>query len=155
MANILLIGGSGFVSGEMARTALCQGHSVWTVTRGQRELPAGLHGLVADRKDSQALRAALRGAGAQFDLAVDCIPFVPEDARQDVEVLRDVVRHLVLISTDFVYDPARRRFPQPRPIGRHRQSHGAARLRRGLRVRQRTGQWAHGSVGAAAPGTCV
>ena len=47
-----------------------------------------------------------------WDLAVDSIGFEPADAEQDLVALRDCVRHLVFISTDFVYDPARRTFPQ-------------------------------------------
>ena len=34
--KVLVIGGSGFLSGTLARTALSQGHQVWTITRGQR-----------------------------------------------------------------------------------------------------------------------
>lgn len=44
--KILTLGGSGFVSGTLARLALAQGHQVWTVTRGQRPLPAGVKGLI-------------------------------------------------------------------------------------------------------------
>jgi nucleoside-diphosphate-sugar epimerase len=46
-------------------------------------------------------------------LVVDCIGFVPADARQDIATFRERARQLVFISTDFVFDPARRRFPQP------------------------------------------
>lgn len=110
--QILLIGGSGFVSGTLARTALAAGHQVWTVTRGQRGLVDGVTPVIADRRDSQALRQALAETNMQWDLAVDCIGYEPADAQQDVDLLRTRVRHLVFISTDFVYDPARRTFPQ-------------------------------------------
>ena len=40
--SILLVGGSGFVSGALARLAVSQGYRVWTVTRGQHALPAGV-----------------------------------------------------------------------------------------------------------------
>lgn len=111
-ANILLIGGSGFLSGTIARQAVAQGHRVWAVTRGQRSLPEGVTGLVADRHTPYALEQAIADAGVTWDLVVDNIAYRPEDIVQDIAALRDLARHLVFISTDFVYDPVRRRFPQ-------------------------------------------
>lgn len=110
--KILLIGGSGFVSGTLARLAVEQGHRVWAVTRGQRAPVAGVTPLVADRKDEAAFAAAISAVGGGWDLVVDCIGYGPDDARQDVALFRDQARHLVFISTDFVYEPSRRRFPQ-------------------------------------------
>ena len=111
--NILLIGGSGFVSGTLARTALAAGHKVWTVTRGQRPLPDGVTPVVADWRDRAAFQQAIAQLPVQWDLVVDCIGYGVEDAQQDIAVFRDRARHFVFISTDFVYDPAQRRFPQP------------------------------------------
>ena len=34
--KLLIIGGSGLISGHIARMALQAGHEVWAVTRGQR-----------------------------------------------------------------------------------------------------------------------
>ncbi len=109
----LIIGGSGFVSGATARAARDAGHDVWIVTRGERPVPDGVTALVADRKDRAAFADVVAGAGVQWDLAVDCIGYEVDDARQDIEVLAPRVGHLVFISTDFAFDPARRAFPQP------------------------------------------
>ena len=111
--KVLTIGGSGFVSGTLARVARDAGHDVWTVTRGERPVPEGVTALTADRKDPAAFAEVIEGAGAEWDLAVDCIGYQAEDARQDIEVLGPRVGHLVFISTDFVFDPKRRAFPQP------------------------------------------
>jgi nucleoside-diphosphate-sugar epimerase len=110
--KILILGGSGFVSGTLARLAAQRGDRVWAVTRGRRPLPAGVTALIADRKDTRAFAQAVAAAGTDWDMVVDCIGYEPEDARQDVAVFRSLTRHLVFISTDFVYDPAHRRFPQ-------------------------------------------
>ncbi|NQX00440.1 hypothetical protein HQ447_07250, partial [bacterium] len=40
--RILIIGGSGFVSGTLARMAVARGYAVTVVTRGQRAVPAGV-----------------------------------------------------------------------------------------------------------------
>lgn len=113
VGKVLIIGGSGFVSGTLARVACEQGHKVWVVTRGQKPLPKGVIPLRADRKDVAAFKAAVTGAGVRWDLVVDCIGYEVEDARQDLDVFPTLAKHLVFISTDFVFDPAQRRFPQP------------------------------------------
>lgn len=110
--NILLIGGSGFVSGTLARLAVSRGHAVTAITRGQRSLTDGVTPLIADRKDRPAFAAAIEAANTDWDLVVDCIGYDAEDARQDVDLFRARAKHLVFISTDFVYAPDKRRFPQ-------------------------------------------
>lgn len=110
--SLLILGGSGFVSGTLARRAVAQGHRVWTVTRGQRPLPDGVTPLIADRRDQTAFEQAVASARTEWDLVVDCIGYDPADARQDIAVFRSRTPHLIFVSTDFVYDPARRRFPQ-------------------------------------------
>ena len=111
--RICLIGGSGFVSGTLARVARDAGHEVWTVTRGQRALPQNVHAINADRKDRTAFAQAIEQVGERFDLVVDCIGYVEEDARQDIEVFKYRCAHFVFISSDFVFDPLRRIFPTP------------------------------------------
>lgn len=111
--KILVIGGSGFMSGTLAQVAVEQGHQVWTLTRGQRPVPPDVVSLVADRHNSQAFVDAINLAGTNWDLVVDCIAYHPDDIRQDLAVLSARTHHLVMISTDFVYDPVHRQFPQP------------------------------------------
>ena len=111
MSKILILGGSGFLSGTLSRCALTAGHEVWAVTRGNKPLPSGVKAIEADRKErngfTSAIEAAFASSGQKWDLVVDCIGFEAADARQDIEVFRDKARHLVFISTDFVFDPAR------------------------------------------------
>lgn len=127
--RLLIIGGSGHVSGNLARVAVEQGWQVTIVTRGQRPVPEGVTALVADRKDTAAMHAAL--GDERWDLAVDCIGYEVADARQDVELLRERCGQFVFISTDFVFDPPRRRFPQPveNPYFLQDESYGAKKRR--------------------------
>lgn len=111
--NTLIIGGSGHVSGAVAQRALAAGHAVWAVTRGQRPLPDGVTPLTVDRHDSDAMEAAVAGQQMVWDLVVDCICYDLPDIRQDVQFFRDRAVQFVLVSTDFVYDPLHRAFPQP------------------------------------------
>ncbi len=121
-AKVLLVGGSGFVSGTLARIAVQQGHQVWAVTRGQRPMPDGVQALVADRKERTDFAQAIAAADIEWDLVVDCIGFQPEDAQQDIEVFAQRARHLVFISTDFTFDPAHRRLPQNEETQHYAQS---------------------------------
>lgn len=110
--DILLIGGSGFVSGTLAQVALEQGHSVSAVTRGQRAMADGVAPITVDRRDRTAFADAIAAQNQEWDLVVDCIGYAADDAEQDIAVFRERAKQLVFISTDFVYDPARRLFPQ-------------------------------------------
>ncbi len=109
----LIIGGSGHLSGAVARAALAQGHEVWTVTRGQRPLPEGVTGLTVDRHDADAFQAAISGADTVWDLVVDCICYEPADMAQDLSLFPEKAKQFVFVSTDFVFDSACRKFPQP------------------------------------------
>lgn len=111
--KILLIGGSGFVSGTLAQRALAAGHQLWAVTRGQRALADGVKAITVDRSDRAAFADALAAESTNWDLVVDCIGYSADDAAQDLAIFRERARHFVFISTDFVYDPAQRIFPQP------------------------------------------
>lgn len=112
MSNILVIGGSGFVSGTIVRNSISMGHKVWTLTRNQRPLHTEVIALTADRTDPVAFAEAVTNAQTKWDLVVDCIGYNPKDIKLDISVLSKKARHLVFISTDFVYDPTCRRFPQ-------------------------------------------
>lgn len=110
--KVLIIGGSGFLSGTLARGALGRGCQVWTLTRGQRPIPEGVTSLIADRQDKAGFERAVAGTGTSWDLVVDCIAFQPEDIHQDLVVFGPLGGHLVFISTDFVYHPHYRQYPQ-------------------------------------------
>lgn len=115
--DLLVIGGSGFVSGTLARRAVDAGWRVHVVTRGQRPLPEDVTAITADRKEhgafAEAITAARRAVNIErFDLVADCIGYDVEDAEQDVAVFRQQAAQLVFVSTDFVFDPAQRHFPQ-------------------------------------------
>jgi len=101
------------MSGELARMAVARGDEVWAITRGERPVPEGVHALKADRHDDAALRQVVASAGMRWDMVVDCICYELDDMKQDISIFPDLVDQFVLISTDFVFDPFHRSFPQP------------------------------------------
>ncbi len=110
--KLLILGGSGFVSGRLAQIAIAQGHEVWCVTRGNRPIPEDVHALTCDAHDPAALRAALASAQLQWDAALDCICRDAASASVDLSVLPAFTNRLLVISTDSVYHPAYKRVPQ-------------------------------------------
>jgi len=61
--RVLLIGGSGFLIGTVARPVAAAGHSVWAITCGRCDLPAGVMSLVADHRDRGAFEGAVSSPG--------------------------------------------------------------------------------------------
>lgn len=110
--KLLILGGSGFVSSHLAQKAMEYGHEVWVLTRGSKPVPDGAISLRADRSDSQAFKKVIADEDIRWDAVLDCICMNAEAARQDVEVFRDRTKQLLVISTDIVYEPAARKFPQ-------------------------------------------
>ncbi|MDD2805761.1 MAG: NAD-dependent epimerase/dehydratase family protein [Elusimicrobiales bacterium] len=101
--NVLLLGGSGLLSGAARGAFLAAGHSVTVLSRGTRALPEhpGLSTLLADRKDPAALAAALRGK--TFDLTVDFLAYTGEDVAGLFSVPGFIPGRLAMISTGQVY----------------------------------------------------
>ena len=105
--RILLIGGAGFVSGAILRVAAERGHEVTAVTRGRRPLVPGLaraH-LTLDREEAGFVGRIDRDG---FDAVIDCVCMRADHAGQAVELARGGKR-LIMISSDYVYDPRHRK----------------------------------------------
>jgi nucleoside-diphosphate-sugar epimerase len=109
--EILILGGTGFLSSAVARVARDAGHAVTVFTRGRSERPApeGVTTLVGDRRDRQAFRAQF--ADRRYDAVIDCICYTAEDAESDVATFAGRAGRLVMISTDFTYGCGLRRLP--------------------------------------------
>ena len=88
--KLLILGGSGFVSGRLAQIAIAQGHEVWCVTRGNRPIPEDVHALTCDAHDPAALRAALASAQASISPPMPIISAVALPG-----VLRSFVRLVI------------------------------------------------------------
>jgi len=115
--RVLVLGGSGFISGAVVTTALNSGYDVTVVTRGIQPIPVGVHSIVADRTRPGVLENAIaeerrRTGGAAYSLVVDCIGYRPADVVQDMALFGGDGTHLVFLSDDAVYAPESRTFPQ-------------------------------------------
>jgi nucleoside-diphosphate-sugar epimerase len=106
--RILIVGGTGLISSELASAVAHAGHDLTLVTRGHSAVAAsaGAHTIHADATDASAMRAALRGPrlrGERFDAVVQFVAFDADHVRDDVETFAPLTDHYVLIATSASY----------------------------------------------------
>jgi len=95
-----VLGGTVFLSRNVAETAVAHGHSVTTFSRGITGQPvAGARVLTGDRTDPESLRQL---AGAEFDLVFDTA-YYPDRVRAAVDLLEPTVGHYAFTSTINVF----------------------------------------------------
>jgi nucleoside-diphosphate-sugar epimerase len=107
--RILIVGGTGLISSQLAGLSVGRGDDVTLVNRGKSTIaspPPGAHIIHADATDAAALRGALRGPrlrGERFDAVVQFVAFEPDHVRADVETFAKLTDQYVLITTSAAY----------------------------------------------------
>ncbi|WP_062465416.1 NAD-dependent epimerase/dehydratase family protein [Demequina soli] len=114
--RILIVGGTGLISSELAAQAAAAGHDLTLVNRGRSTIgvPAGARVIHADATDAAAMRAALQGArlrGERFDAVVQFIAFRPEHVAADLETFAPLTDQYVLVATSAAYQSFDRLHP--------------------------------------------
>jgi NAD(P)-dependent dehydrogenase (short-subunit alcohol dehydrogenase family) len=133
--QVLVIGGTEFISLHLVRALLRDGHHVAVLNRGRNpaRLPAGVRAIACDRLDHAALRKTL--AGERCDALVD-ITYAPTTGA-DVEALLDALDgrmgHVMFAPTGRVHDHA-----LPTPTTRTRRAISTGVTTRRTRSRART-----------------
>ncbi|HEV8471996.1 MAG TPA: NAD-dependent epimerase/dehydratase family protein [Methylomirabilota bacterium] len=106
--RVLVIGGTEFISLHLVRALLRDRHEVVVLNRGRQpeRVPAGVKTIVADRKNTGALKTAL--GVERFDGLVDITyaPTTGDDVRALLDVLDGRVGHAIFVSTGRVHDHA-------------------------------------------------
>lgn len=98
--NVLVLGGTAWLSGAVVRAALAQGHAVTCLARGESgSVPAGATLVRGDRADVAAYAPV---ADRTWDVVLD-VSRQPLHVRTAVEALAGRARHWVLVSTVSVY----------------------------------------------------
>ena len=106
--DVLVLGGTEFVSLHLVRALLRDGHRVTVLNRGRQpgRVPAGVRALACDRLDHAALRTTL--AGERVDALVDIAyaPTTGADVEATLAALEGRLGHAVFVSTGRVHDHA-------------------------------------------------
>lgn len=99
--NVLVIGGSGNISGAVVDELRAQGRGVTLLNRGNQPAPDGVEQLIADCRDPVALGTALEGR--RFDAAIDFLGFTTGQVAAVYAHLAGAVGRYVFISSATVY----------------------------------------------------
>ena len=101
--RVLFLGGAGMIGSAVAAEAVCHGHELTVVTRGEprRPLPAGTRELRGDVHGSAGLRELL--AGQDYDVVVNWVGYTPAQLDGHPAVFTGRTGQYVFISTCSVF----------------------------------------------------
>ena len=102
--KILLIGGTGTISGAVARLLAKQGEDLTLLNRGSRpgEVPAGARAIGCDVRDEEKTKEALEGL--EFDVVCQFVGFEKAHVRQDVRLFAGKTKQYIYISSASAYE---------------------------------------------------
>jgi nucleoside-diphosphate-sugar epimerase len=107
--NILIIGGTGNISSEVAAQLYINGHRITTVTTGNKPVPPTFTAIYTDRNDTVAFKEKLHKI--QPDIVIDFVAFIPDHCKLDFEIFHNSIQQYIFISSAAVYEKPHRRFP--------------------------------------------
>jgi len=109
--KVLILGGTGLISGAIRAELQRRGAAVTIVTRGRSAaaVPRAVEWIRQDRHEEAGLAAML--SGRTFDAIIDTICFDAGDARQTVRIFRDKAAHIVVLSSVAAYRRPYRTIP--------------------------------------------
>ena len=100
MANVLVLGGTSWLGGEIAKAAVAREHKVTCLARGEAgDVPAGATFIRADRDDPDAYADVL---DERWDAVFD-VSWQPRFVRGAVEALGTVASHWTYVSSGSAY----------------------------------------------------
>ena len=99
--KILFIGGTGNISADCAAWLHARGHEILVVSRGRSPVPPQHRAVQANRKDLQAMRAALEGE--RPDVVINFLGYDVPDVQLDYALFQGALRQYVFISSATVY----------------------------------------------------
>nr|NLD41709.1 NAD-dependent epimerase/dehydratase family protein [Actinomycetales bacterium] len=110
--KVLILGGTGVISGAVVREASAAGAELTVVTRGTSSAggtPPGVSFATGDIRTSSVVEDLL--ARENYDVAIDFLAFTPAHVAQDIEWFRNRVGQFVFISSASAYQTPPLRLP--------------------------------------------
>lgn len=103
--NILVVGGSGFISSKVVEFLVLDGHSVSVLNRGRTgqkgRFWSDVKPIKAERNDIERVKKLVHGKS--FDAVMDFVAYDAEDARSAVKCFSGLTGHYLHCSTISVY----------------------------------------------------
>lgn len=103
MKKVLLIGGTGTISTPICeKLAEDESIDLYVLNRGHRPLPSGAKQIIGDMNDIELMKEVANTH--HFDVVVNFIVFMPEQAKAQIEVFKGLVKQYIFISTVVTYN---------------------------------------------------
>ena len=101
--KILFIGGTGTISMAITKLLAEQGHELWLLNRGSRNLglPENVRSIIADINNEEETAKKLEGMS--FDCVGEFIGFVPQQLERDYRLFKDKTKQFIYISSASAY----------------------------------------------------
>jgi 2'-hydroxyisoflavone reductase len=133
MSNVLVLGGTSWLGGEIAKAAVARAHHVTCLARGEAgDVPAGVTFVRADRDDPDAYAGVL---DQRWDLVLD-VSWQPRFVRGAVEALAHIASHWTYVSSVSAYADVREGGDEDAPLhepleadSADSETYGAAKVR--------------------------
>jgi nucleoside-diphosphate-sugar epimerase len=100
--TVLFIGGTGNISADCAALLHKRSHEILILSRGQSQVPPEYRAIHADRKNPEAMRAALKGT--KPDVVINFLGYELSDVEADCALFNGSVRQYIFISSATVYE---------------------------------------------------
>ena len=107
--EVLIVGGTGNLSGSLVPLLLQRGDKVTIVNRGNRPTPLECEHIQADINNAEEFKAKLAGVSA--DCVIDFICFEMKEAQFDYNIFGGNIGQFIFISTCMVYKKPHERIP--------------------------------------------
>lgn len=102
MMKLLLVGGSGLLSGEVAKLALSRGFEVTMVNRGKRNVFPYVTLIKTDKQNFTYIKSQL--GNQKYDAVIDFLCYTAEDLKDSFSFYSNFTKQYFLISSCAVYD---------------------------------------------------
>ena len=93
----LFIGGTGTISTDVVALAQQKGWEITLLNRGSKKMPEGIHSIIADINDEEAVAKAI--VAEHYDVVAQFIGYTAEDVKRDVRLFQNKTRQYIFISS--------------------------------------------------------
>ena len=83
----LFIGGTGTISTDVVALAQQRGWEITLLNRGSKKMPEGIHSIIADINDEEAVAKAI--ALEHYDVVAQFIGYTAEDVKRDIRLFQN------------------------------------------------------------------